>query len=66
MDPWNRRAINPEINSYSYGQLIFNKEGKNIEWEKDGFFSKWYWEILTVEYKSMTLEYTLTPPCSSE
>uniref|UniRef100_A0A4X1W458 RNA-directed DNA polymerase n=1 Tax=Sus scrofa TaxID=9823 RepID=A0A4X1W458_PIG len=36
---WNRRE-NREINPETYGQLIFNKEGKNIKREKDSLFSK--------------------------
>ena len=28
-----------------YNQLIFNKEGKNIQWRKDSLFCKWYLEI---------------------
>ena len=29
------RIDNPEINPDTYDQLIFNKGGKNIKWEKD-------------------------------
>ena len=27
-----------------YSQLIFDKGGKNIQWRKGSFFSKWCWE----------------------
>ena len=32
-DKWNRIKA-PEINSHTYGQLIYNKGGKNIHWKK--------------------------------
>ena len=42
-DVWNH-IENPEINSWTYGQLIYVK-GKNIQWRKDNIFSKCCWEM---------------------
>ena len=51
----------PEINPGTCGHFIFNKGGKNIQWRKDSFFNKWFWENWTATYKRMKLEQSLTP-----
>ena len=59
-DKWNR-IENPEMDPQTYGQLIFDKARKNIQWNKDSVFSKWGWDNWTATCRRMNLDHFLTP-----
>ena len=59
IDQWNRTE-SPEINPSLHVQLIFNKGGRSIKYNKNSLFNKCCWESWTAICKKMKLSPTYT------
>ena len=51
----------PRNKPTTYGQFIYDKGDKNIQWRKVSLFNKWHWENWTATCKRMKLEHFLIP-----
>ena len=60
-DQWNR-IESPEADSHIYGQLMFDKDAKAIQWRKDNSFNKWCWSNwMSIRKHTRTVTHTLHP-----
>ncbi|KAF0883023.1 LIN1 transcriptase, partial [Crocuta crocuta] len=52
---------NSELDPQMYGQLIFDKAGKSVQWKKESLFNRCCWENWTATCRRMKLDHFLTP-----
>ena len=55
VEQWNR-AQDLEIKPHTYSQLIFDKESKTIQWNKESIFNKWCWSNCLSVCKKMKID----------
>ena len=60
VDHWNR-IEDPEMNPHTYGDLIFDKGAKTIQWKKDSSFNKWCWHNWRLSCRRMPIDPLLSP-----
>jgi hypothetical protein len=60
VDQWNR-IEDPEMNPHTYGQLIFDKGAKTIQWKKDSIFNNWCWHNWLLSCRRMRIDPYLFP-----
>jgi hypothetical protein len=55
IDQWNG-IEDPETKPHTYGHLIFDKEAKNTQWNKESIFNKWCWSNWQFVCRKMKIE----------
>jgi hypothetical protein len=55
------RIKDPDMNPHTYGHLIFDKEAKTIQREKDSIFNKWCWFNWWSACRRMKIDPYLSP-----
>ena len=51
------------MKKHNYGYLIFYKEAKRIQWQKDSIFNKWCWHNWRLSCRRMQID-TFQSPCT--
>jgi hypothetical protein len=60
IDQWNR-IKDSEMNTHTYGHLIFDKGAKTIQWKKDSIFNKCCWHNWQLTCRRMLIDPFLSP-----